>query len=90
MRHNETVSISSQWPVTLTFQHLDGHSYSLFGFVLIDAQGLCHYNLAEATFTQGLAQGQPAAARQQTQRTLRKPAHAGSGFAAEIKRIGLI
>ncbi len=36
---------------SLTFQHLDSDSYSLLGFVFIDAQCLCHYNLAKATFT---------------------------------------
>ena len=64
-RHNEAV-YRSQWSDSkhkshvyrysltghlLTLQHLDSDSYSLLGFVLIDAQGLCHYHLAEAAFT---------------------------------------
>lgn len=44
----------------LTFQHLDSNSYSLLGFVLVYAQSLRHHDLTEATFTEGLAQGQPA------------------------------
>lgn len=42
----------------LTFQHFDGNSHSFLGFVFINTQSLCHYNLAKATFTQGFAQGQ--------------------------------
>lgn len=63
-----TITTSAAAGVPLTFQHLDSNSYSLLGFVLIDAQGLCHYNLAETTFTKGLAQSQPAAIGQQTER----------------------
>lgn len=35
----------------LTFQHLDSDRYSVLGFVLVDAQGLGHHNLTEATLT---------------------------------------
>lgn len=48
----------------LTFQHFDGDSHSFLGFVFVNAQSLCHYNLTEATFTQGLAQGQSVVTKQ--------------------------
>lgn len=52
----------------LTFQHFDGDSQSFLGFVFIDAQSLCHHNLAKTTFTQGLAQGQSAVIKQRGKR----------------------
>lgn len=67
---------------TLTFKHLDCDGHSFLGFVLIDAQGLCHYNLAEAAFTQGLAQGQPATTWQQHKEGKKKK-QTGSWLAAE-------